>query len=284
MITPFTRSGELDVPGAAELARYLVDDQGCDGLVLNGTTGESPTTTDAEKVQLIETVVDAVGDRAHIVSGASTNNTAHSIEQAKAAEKAGANGLLLVTPYYSQPPQDGVEAHFKAIVDSTDLPAMLYDIPIRTGITLTPYTYDILAKHPQIVAVKDATHDIRFTQRVRVDTGLAVYCGVDSLNLPAYSTGQVGVVSVIAHLVGKHINTMFDAYDKGETDRALAVSDGLLPALHALQGPAQGVVAVKAALKAKGLPAGDPRMPLPPADAPTVELIKQNLALVEENL
>lgn len=282
MITPFTRSGELDVPGTAELARYLVDEQGCDGLVLNGTTGESPTTSDAEKSQVIETVVGAVGDRAHIVAGASTNDTRHSVRLAQEAEKAGAHGLLLVTPYYSRPPQDGIEAHFTTIAETTELPCMLYDIPARSSVPITESSYLRLAEHPRIVACKDATADLSATQRIRVATGLTFYCGVDALNLAAYAMGQVGVVSVIAHLYGKHINAMFDAFDEGDVERASQINDSLLPALRALQGPAQGVTAVKAALAQRGLPGGEPRLPLTSADTVTADFISENLATVKE--
>ncbi|GAB3646945.1 4-hydroxy-tetrahydrodipicolinate synthase family protein [Glycomyces tarimensis] len=282
MITPFTPSGELDVPGAAELARYLVDEQGCDGLVLNGTTGESPTTTDAEKAQIIETVVEAVGNRAHIVAGASTYDTRHSVKLAEEAEKAGANGLLMVTPYYSRPPREGIEAHFNAIADATELPCMLYDIPPRSSVPITESSYLRLADHPRIIACKDATADLSASQRIRVATGLAFYCGVDALNLAAYATGQVGVVSVIAHLVGKHINTMFDAFDDGDVERASQINDALLPAMRALQGPAQGVTAVKCALAQRGLPGGEPRLPLTPADAVIADFIAENLATVKD--
>jgi 4-hydroxy-tetrahydrodipicolinate synthase len=282
MITPFTPSGELDVPGTATLARYLVDEQGCDGLVVNGTTGESPTTTDAEKARIIETVVEAVGDRARIVAGASTYDTRHSVRLAQEAEKSGAHGLLLVTPYYSRPPQDGIEAHFTAIADAVELPCMLYDIPPRSCVPITESSYLRLAEHPRIIACKDATADLSATQRIRVATGLAFYCGVDALNLAAYAPGQVGVVSVIAHLVGRQINAMFDAFDEGDVERASAINDALLPALRALQGPAQGVVAVKAALTQRGLPGGEPRLPLTPADTVTAAFIAENLATVKE--
>lgn len=282
MITPFTPSGELDVHGAAELARYLVDEQGLDGLVLNGTTGESPTTTDAEKAQLIETVVDAVGDRAHIVSGASTYDTRHSVRLAQEAEKAGAQGLLLVTPYYSRPPQEGIEAHFSAIAGAVELPCMLYDIPPRSSVPITESSYLRLAENPRIIAVKDATADLSAAQRIRVATGLAYYCGVDALNLAAYATGQVGVVSVIAHVVGKELNAMFDAFDEGDVARASEINDALLPALRALQGPAQGVTAVKAALAQRGLPGGEPRLPLPAASTVIADFIAENLASLKE--
>jgi 4-hydroxy-tetrahydrodipicolinate synthase len=156
MVTPFTPDGSLDLDGAARLATYLVDEQGNDALVINGTTGESPTTTDAEKERLVRAVVEAVGDRAQVVAGVGTNDTRHTIELASAAEKAGADGLLVVTPYYSKPPQAGLTAHFTAVADATALPVMLYDIPHRAGVPIATETMVRLAGHERIVAVKDA--------------------------------------------------------------------------------------------------------------------------------
>jgi 4-hydroxy-tetrahydrodipicolinate synthase len=282
MITPFTPSGELDVPGTAALARHLVDGQGCEGLVVNGTTGESPTTTDAEKAQVIETVLEAVGDRAHVIAGASTYDTRHSVRLAQQAEKAGAHGLLLVTPYYNKPTQDGIAAHFTAIADAADLPVMLYDIPPRSVIGIADATFARLAEHPRIIAVKDATGDLAKAQRVRVATGLAFYCGVDELNLAAYATGQVGIVSVVAHLLGKQINAMFDAYDAGDTAQASAINDRLLPAVTALMTRGPGLVAVKAGLNGLGVPAGEPRLPLLPADQALTADIATALADLKE--
>jgi len=282
MITPFTPSGELDVPGTAALARHLVDEQGCDGLVVNGTTGESPTTTDAEKTQVIEAVVEAVGDRAHIISGASTYDTRHSVRLAQDAQKAGATGLLLVTPYYSKPTQAGVAAHFEAIADATELPAMLYDIPPRSVIGIDDATFDRLARHDRIIAVKDATGDLAKAHRVRVATGLAYYCGVDELNLAAYATGQVGVVSVVAHLLGRQINAMYDAFDNGETALASQINDRILPAVNALMGNGPGLVAVKSGLASQGLPAGGPRLPLLPVEPDLAELIAARIADLKE--
>ncbi|HEY1093610.1 MAG TPA: 4-hydroxy-tetrahydrodipicolinate synthase [Glycomyces sp.] len=282
MITPFTPSGELDVPGTAALARHLVDEQGCEGLVVNGTTGESPTTTDAEKTQVLETVLEAVGDRAHVIAGASTYDTRHSVRLAQEAEKAGAHGLLLVTPYYNKPTQAGVIAHFSAIADAADLPVMLYDIPPRSVIGIEEDTFARLAEHTRIISVKDATGDLAKAQRVRVATGLAVYCGVDELNLAAYATGQVGVVSVVAHLVGKHLNAMFDAYDDGDTAKAAAINDRLLPAVTALMGRGPGIIAVKAGLGGQGVPAGEPRLPLLPADEVLAAEIATALADLKE--
>lgn len=281
MITPFTPSGELDVPGTAALARHLVDHQGVEGLVVNGTTGESPTTTDAEKTQIVETVLDAVGDRAHVIAGASTYDTRHSVHLAENAAKAGAHGLLLVTPYYSKPTQAGVAAHFETIADATELPVMLYDIPPRSVVGIAEDTFARLAAHERIIAVKDATGDLVKAQRVRAATGLAFYCGVDELNLAAYATGQIGVVSVTAHLLGRHINAMFDAYDRGDTAQAQAISDAILPATDAIfRGP--GVIAVKSGLASQGLPSGAPRLPLLPAEPDLAELIAARIADLKE--
>ncbi|MDA1359409.1 4-hydroxy-tetrahydrodipicolinate synthase [Glycomyces luteolus] len=282
MITPFTPSGELDVQGTAALARHLVDEQGCEGLVVNGTTGESPTTTDAEKTQVLETVLEAVGDRARIIAGASTYDTRHSVRLAQAAEKAGAHGLLLVTPYYNKPTQDGVVAHFSAIADAADLPVMLYDIPPRSVIGIDEATFARLADHSRIISVKDATGDLAKAQRVRVATGLAFYCGVDELNLAAYASGQIGVVSVVAHLIGKHLNAMFDAYDDGDTAKASQINDRLLPAVNALMGRGPGIIAVKAGLSGQGLPAGEPRLPLLPAHEALAAEIATALADLKE--
>jgi 4-hydroxy-tetrahydrodipicolinate synthase len=282
MITPFTPSGELDVPGTAALARHLVDEQGCDGLVVNGTTGESPTTTDAEKAQVLEAVVEAVGDRAHIIAGASTYDTRHSIHLAELSQKAGAQGLLLVTPYYNKPTQAGVAAHFEAIADATELPVMLYDIPPRSVIGISEATFARIAAHERIIAVKDATGDLAKAQRVRLATGLAFYCGVDELNLAAYATGQVGLVSVTAHLLGKQLNAMLDAYDEGDTARALALGDALVPATDALMCNGPGVAAVKSGLASQGLPAGEPRLPLLPPEPDLAELIAARIAELKE--
>ncbi|HZE38358.1 MAG TPA: 4-hydroxy-tetrahydrodipicolinate synthase [Stackebrandtia sp.] len=277
MITPFTDDGALDVDGAQTLATYLVDEQRCDGLVLNGTTGESPTTTDAEKETLVRAVAEAVGDRATVVAGAGSYDTAHSLELIAAAERAGAHGLLLVTPYYSRPTQDMLVRHFNTLADAAELPIMLYDIPPRSGRELERDTVVTLAKHPKIVAVKDATQRIYDAQRKRVASGLAYYNGVDDINLAAYASGQVGAVSVIAHLAGKRLAEMFDAVDAGDIVRARSISDGLLPVVWALQDSTQGLCAVKSALNARGLPGGPPRPPLYAADVDTSALIESLL-------
>src|SRR4051812_3828190 len=183
MVTPMTADGAVDLDGAARLATYLVDHQRNDGLVVSGTTGESPTTTDAEDERLLRTVIDAVGDRAVVIAGVGTNNTVHTLKLAAQAERAGADGLLVVTPYYNKPPQDGLVRHFTTVADANDLPVMLYDIPGRTGTAIATDTLLRLAEHPRIVAVKDAKADLFATSKVMAQTDLVFYSGDDTLNL-----------------------------------------------------------------------------------------------------
>lgn len=275
MVTPFTAGGALDLPAAKALAAHLVE-QGCDGLVLNGTTGESPTTTDTEKSDLIRAVVDAVGERATIVTGASTNDTAHSVHLARAAEKAGAHGMLLVTPYYSRPPQSGLIAHFTAVADAVGLPVMLYDIPPRTVVPIEVDTLCRLAEHPRIIAVKDAKGDLRAGTEVMARTGLAYYCGDDVLNLPWLSVGAVGFVSVIGHVVADRLLRMLNAYEAGDVRTAREINTGLLPVYRAF-GRVGGVRFSKAALRLRATEVGDPRLPLPPATPDELELITADL-------
>src|ERR1700727_2637730 len=215
MITPMTPDGTVDYDGAARLADYLVTDMRNDGLVLNGTTGEAPTTTDAEKEQLLRVVLDAVGDRAKVVAGVGTNITAHTIELAREAERAGAHGLLVVTPYYSRPAQDALAAHFTQVADSTGLPMIVYDVPARTATAVASDTLIRLAEHPRIVAVKDAKGDIAASSRVLAHTDLAYYSGDDPMTLPLLAVGGIGVVSVTAHVVGDRIFEMIEAFANG---------------------------------------------------------------------
>jgi len=260
MATPFDRAGALDVKRAQELAEYLVD-LGNDGLVVNGTTGESPTTSDSEKATLVRAVVEAVGDRATVVAGAGTNNTAHSIEQAQAAAEAGAHGLLVVTPYYSRPSQAGLYAHFTTVADATELPVLLYDIPPRSIVPIEVDTLQRLAEHPRIVAVKDAKGDLIAGSEVIANTQLAYYSGDDGLNLPWLSVGAVGVVSVIGHVVAGRIRAMIEAYEAGDTSTARTNHRGMLPVLRAMSRVG-GVAFSKAALRLRGFEIGDPRLPI----------------------
>jgi 4-hydroxy-tetrahydrodipicolinate synthase len=276
MVTPFTADGALDLDGAQALAAYLVD-AGNDALVLNGTTGESPTTTDEEKAALVKAVRGAVGDRALVIAGVGTNDTRHSVEQAKAAEQAGANGLLAVTPYYSRPPREGVYRHFTAIADAAELPLMLYDIPVRTSTPIDTDTLVRLAEHERIVAVKDAKGDLGASSWVMARTDLAYYCGDDMLNLPLLSIGAVGAVSVASHLVSADIRALFDAYAAGEVAKARDIHRSLLPVYTGLFRT-QGVITTKAALNRLGRPAGPVRLPLVDLTDEQLEVLRQDLA------
>ncbi|WP_369200979.1 4-hydroxy-tetrahydrodipicolinate synthase [Streptomyces sp. PU-14G] len=260
MVTPFTADGALDLDGAQQLAAHLVE-AGNDGLVVNGTTGESPTTSDAEKAQLVKAVVEAVGDRAHVVAGAGTNDTAHSIELAGAAEKAGAHGLLAVTPYYSKPPQEGLYRHFTAIADATELPVMLYDIPGRSGVPINTETIVRLAEHPRIVANKDAKGDLGRASWAIATSGLAWYSGDDMLNLPLLSVGAVGFVSVVGHVVTQELRALLEAHLSGDVAKATEIHQKLLPVFTGMFRT-QGVITTKAALARLGHPAGPLRLPL----------------------
>ena len=277
MVTPFTPAGELDVDGAQRLAVHLVDDQRNDGLVVSGTTGESPTTSDEEKDRLLRAVVEAVGDRARVVAGAGTNDTAHTVHLAQAAEKAGADGVLLVAPYYNKPPQAGLLAHFRAAADATGLPAMLYDIPGRTGVAIATETLVALADHPRIVAVKDAKGDLDASAWVMARSPLAYYSGDDKVTLPLLSIGAVGVVGVPTHLVGSPTKDMIEAYAAGDPGRALALHRALLPAFTGFFRT-QGVILTKAALTLAGLPGGPVRPPLVDATEEQIATLKADLA------
>ncbi|MFE9332766.1 4-hydroxy-tetrahydrodipicolinate synthase [Streptomyces sp. NPDC006925] len=276
MVTPFTADGALDLDGAQRLAAHLVD-AGNDGLVVNGTTGESPTTTDAEKTQLVQAVVEAVGERAHVVAGAGTNNTAHSLELARAAEKAGAHGLLAVTPYYSKPPQEGLYQHFTAIADATDLPVMLYDIPGRSGVPINTETIVRLAEHPRIVANKDAKGDLGRASWAVATSGLAWYSGDDMLNLPLLSVGAVGFVSVVGHVVTPELRALLEAHLSGDVAKATEIHQKLLPVFTGMFRT-QGVITTKAALDRLGLPAGPLRLPLVELSPEELEQLKHDLA------
>jgi 4-hydroxy-tetrahydrodipicolinate synthase len=276
MITPMTADGAVDYDGAARLADYLVSDMRNDGLVISGTTGESPTTSDEEKDRLLRAVIGAVGDRATVIAGVGTNDTAHSCELARQAEQAGADALLVVTPYYSKPPQSGLVRHFTAVADATGLPVMLYDIPPRAGIPIATETLVTLAAHPRIVAVKDAKGDLGAGSAVMARTGLVFYCGDDILNLPWLSVGASGFVSVHGHVVGDRLHDMIDAYLAGNVAAALAIHRDLLPVYTGMTRT-QGVITTKAALSMLGLPGGPVRLPLADATAAEIQQLREDL-------
>ena len=276
MATPFDAEGRLDIDAAVALANRLIE-QGNDGLVVNGTTGESPTTTDAEKAELVRAVVDSIGGRNTVIASVGTYDTAHTVHLAKDAEKAGAHGLLVVTPYYSRPPQAGLLAHFTAVADATGLPVMLYDIPPRSVVPIVVDTLRRLAEHPRIRGVKDAKGDLVAGSEVIASTGLAYYSGDDGLNLPWLSVGAVGYVSVIGHVVAGRLRSMLDSYENGEVTAARSIHNGLLPVLRAF-GRVGGVVFAKTALRLQGIDIGDPRLPLPPATAEQAHAIAGDCA------
>jgi 4-hydroxy-tetrahydrodipicolinate synthase len=277
MITPFRADGSLDVDGAARLATHLVDEQANDGLVINGTTGESPTTSDAEKELVLRTVLEAVGDRAVVVAGVGTNDTRHTIELARAAEKAGAHGVLVVTPYYNRPPQAGLIEHFRAVADGCGLPMMIYDIPGRTGVAIETETMCRLAEHERIIAVKDAKGDLGESAWVMKRTNLAYYSGEDKLTLPLLSVGAAGVVGVPTHIFGPRTKEMILAYEAGDVARARELHQLLLPVFCGFFRT-QAVILVKAALTLLGLPAGPVRPPLVHANAAELSRLREDCA------
>ena len=279
MATPFKPDGSLDTDAAARLATRLVD-AGCDGLVISGTTGESPTTTDAEKSLLLRAVIEAVGDRARIVAGVGTYDTAHSVHLAKAAAADGAHGLLVVTPYYSRPPQSGLVAHFTTVADATELPVILYDIPPRSVVPITWDTMRTVARHPNIVAVKDAKADLPGAAQIMAETGLAYYSGDDALNLPWLAMGAVGFVSVWGHLAAGQLREMLNAFNSGDiaTARKIAVTLGPLNDAQTRLG---GVTLAKAGLRLQGVDVGDPRLPQMPATPQQLDELAADMRAAE---
>ena len=275
MVTPFRADGSLDTTAAARLATHLVD-AGCDGLVVSGTTGESPTTSDDEKVELLQTVLDAVGDRARVVAGTGSYDTAHSVRLAKACAAEGAHGLLVVTPYYSKPPQSGLVAHFAAVADATELPMLLYDIPPRSVIPIEPETIRSLAAHPNIVGIKDAKGDLHAGAELMAETGLAYYSGDDTLNLPWLAMGATGFISVISHLAASQLRELLSAFASGDVATARKINVNLAPLCNAM-GRLGGVTMSKAGLRLQGLDVGDPRLPQMPATSEQLDALAADM-------
>lgn len=261
MVTPFDGDGELDLDGAQRLARWLTAPGRNDALIVNGTTGEAPTTTDREKSDLLRAVLDAVDGSTRVIAGVGTYDTRHSVELARQAEAAGAHALLLVTPYYSRPSQDGILRHFLAVADSTSLPVMLYDNPQRTGLAIEQATLVRAAEHDRIRAVKDSKGDLESTTWVMNHAPLAYYCAIDALNLPMLSIGAVGLASVLGHVASEPLLEMIYAFRDGRAGQATRIHRRLLPITQGLfRAPA--VAQVKAALAEFGLPVGPVRSPL----------------------
>lgn len=277
MATAFAADGSVDLDGTAAIAAHLVD-HGHDGVVVSGTTGESPTTSVAEDGEILRAVRDAVGDRATVVAGVGTNATAHSVELAQQAEKLGADGLLLVTPYYSKPGQAGVLHHFSEVVRSSDVPVMLYDVPGRTGTAIALETYEAARELGPVVAVKNATGDLPGTARL-VDLGYAVYSGDDAATLGYLAYGGCGLVSVAGHAAGVRLRAMIEAFLAGRHDEALGIHTALLPAFEAIMGvPNYGATTAKAALQLLGvLDNRNVRGPLVPLDDDEVAALRRGL-------
>lgn len=277
MVTPMTADGSVDLETAARLATHLVD-HGHDGLVLNGTTGEAPTTYSPEKAALIRAVVDAVGDRAVVVAGAGSNDTAHAVRMAVMAAEAGAHGLLVVSPYYSRPSQEGIYRHTVAVADAADLPVMLYDVPARTVVRYAPETLERLAEHPRVVAVKDATGDVQAALGMIERTGLAWYSGDDGLLLPFLSVGAVGLVSMAGHLVGDELAEAIRCFDAGDVSGARRAALDAAPMVRLVCGSGNGALRAKLTLALLGLiPDATMRLPQAPADADEVAAVRAAL-------
>ena len=278
MVTPFTSDGtKIDFDAAAKLANDLVD-LGNNGLVVNGTTGESPTTDEHEKLELLKVVVAAVGDRAKVVAGAGSNDTAHSILLAKDAQKDGAHGLRVVTPYYNKPPQAGIYAHMVAVADSTDLPVMIYDIPGRSGVAINNDTMLQLAAHPKIIANKDAKGDTWAASQIMAQSDLAYYSGDDPLNLALLAIGAVGVVSVTGHIVADRHKLMVEAMQNNDVATAREINRKLVPITEGIMTRAGGAIMVKAALDQLGRAGGGSlRLPLIPATDDQRRVLREDL-------
>ena len=265
IVTPFTKDDKIDHEALAQLATDLVN-LGNDGLVVNGTTGEAPTVQDDEKTDIVRTVVEAVGDRARVIAGVGSNDTWHTLHLTKNAVAAGAHGLLVVTPYYNKPPQEGIYQHMVAVADASDLPVMVYDSPGRAGVAIAHDTMLRLAQHPRILANKDAKGDIFEASRVIAKTDLAYYSGDDPLNLALLTVGALGVVSVTGHIVADRHRQVVDSVAAGDIAKAMEITAGMIPVTEGLMMRAGGAIMAKAALDLLGRAGGgNVRLPLVPA-------------------
>lgn len=277
MVTPFNDRQEVDFSRANELAKFLVD-TGSDGIVVAGTTGESPTLSKEEKIKLFAAVVEAVGDRVPVIAGTGTNNTESSIELTREAEAVGVHGLLLVGPYYNKPPQEGYYQHFAAIARSTSLPIMLYNIPGRTGSNILPSTIARLAEIDNIVALKEAAGSMdQVSELLRsLPKGFKVYSGDDSLTLPMMALGGYGIVSVAGHIVGTGIQSMISAFLAGNVKEAAEIHHRLYPLFKGIF-VTTNPIPIKAALTLMGQPVGGVRLPLVSATDQEMQFVRQML-------
>lgn len=278
MVTPFTAEGSVDIATAQSLARHLVN-LGVDSILVSGTTGEAPTTYQPEKDELTRAVVEAVGDDAYVLAGAGSNDTAHAVRIAKSAENCGADGLLVVSPYYNRPSQRGLRAHVDAIIEATSLPVTLYDIPGRTGLAFSDETLDYLAQNDRVVAVKDATGNLEQGLERMDRTAMAWYSGDDALNFSFLNGGASGVISVVGHVAGSYYRQMVDAIRAGDTASALEIHRQLRPLVSAIMGTGQGAVLAKHALHLQGvIPQPTVRLPLVEAEPQQLERLKKAMA------
>lgn len=277
MVTPFNKEGEVDYETAGKLARRLVEN-GSDGMVVAGTTGESPTLSETEKLRLFGTVVEAVGGKAVVIAGTGTNDTQKSVELTKEAEQTGVDGIMAVAPYYNKPPQEGLYRHYRAIAEATSLPVMIYNVPGRTGVNIFPATMARLAEIDNIIALKEAAGDLnQAAEMVRVlPKNFLVYSGDDSITLPMLSVGGVGVVSVASHLVGRRITSMVNDYLQGAVEKASQAHNELLPLFKALFLTTNPIM-VKAALNLLGINVGPTRLPLVEATESELDALKEVL-------
>ena len=282
MITPFNEHGMVDFGRAASLAQYLVE-HGSDGVLVTGTTGESPTLSDGEKLALYSTVVEAIDGKGSVVAGTGTYDTHHSIELSTRAAELGVDGLLAVTPYYSKPPQAGLVAHFKAIADATDLPLIVYNIPGRTARLIEADTLAEIATHPNVVATKDSVEDTKFTSRCRqlLPDDFLIYSGADDYTLPMLSAGAHGVISVPSHFAGPQIKAMINAYKKGDVAEAERLHRGLMP-IYGACFLEPSPMPTKAGLNALWEYVGDPRLPLLPASEATRDAVVAAVGLAQQ--
>lgn len=279
MVTPFDADGAIDVASARRLAVHLADN-GVDSLVLAGTTGESPTTSAAEKIELLKAVKDEVGDRVTLIAGAGTNDTARSVELARASADAGADALLVVTPYYSKPTQEGVVRHFTAVAEATDLPVCLYDIPGRSAIPIEADSIRRLAELPTVKAVKDAKGNLGESAQLIQETGLAWYSGDDPLNLPFLALGASGFISVIGHAAPAALRQLYTSFEEGDLARAREINADVLTPLVHQQARLGGVSFAKAALRLQGFEVGSPRLPVVEPDAEDIEGLRRTMEKV----
>ncbi|GKV56463.1 4-hydroxy-tetrahydrodipicolinate synthase [Sporosarcina sp. NCCP-2222] len=282
MVTPFDEQGEIDFQATQNLINYLISN-GTEALVVSGTTGESPTLTNKEKAKLFKFTVNVVNGRVPVIAGTGTNNTKESMEMTLLAENAGVDGIMLVTPYYNKPCQEGLYQHFKAIAEITTLPIMLYNIPGRSVVNMSVETVIRLSKIRNIVAIKEASGDLDTMAEIidRTPKSFALYSGDDGLTLPVLSIGGAGVVSVASHVVGNDMQTMIAHFQRGDFDQAAREHRRLLPIMRALFA-APNPSAVKAALNLKGIPVGGVRLPMIPLNSDQLRSLYQSLTLYEE--